>query len=283
MIRKDGKAPKTSKSPIVLARAPTPTPFAPVYRPAWRQSTNTTYSAIPLDNKPHILAHPSTSKPSHALEKSPRLIRLTYNPHHVPFNYPPKTCAEVTRSGHIYKPPNLIQPTPAQPIPPRPEAKAPRSSNTSPSDITGQLKKVKVKISIWDLIHTSVKHKEAFLRVFQVAHVSEHTSPQSLEQMVATISAPKLLTYSINDLSPVGQNYNYPLYILVQYKEFKIPHTLIDDGAGVNVCLLRVSNKLGIDPIDITPPPLAQKHLKTPTMISWEPSTCHYRLNLPDL
>jgi hypothetical protein len=69
---------------------------------------------------------------------------------------------------------------------------------------------------------------------------------------VATISAPKPITYSINDLSPAGQNHNYPLLILTQYRKFKIPHTLIDDGAGVNVCPMIVAIKLGIDPEDIT-------------------------------
>jgi hypothetical protein len=40
--------------------------------------------------------------------------------------------------------------------------------------------------------------------------------------------------------------------ILTQYRKFKIPHTLIDDGAGVNLCPMMVAIKLGIDPEDIT-------------------------------
>ena len=57
-------------------------------------------------------------------------------------------------------------------------------------DITAQLKNVKADISIWELIHTSSEHREAFLRVFQAAHVSPTIEPATLESIVGMIMVP---------------------------------------------------------------------------------------------
>jgi hypothetical protein len=163
-----------------------------------------------------------TFAPPPTPNRSPLIVDLVYNPHQVPYNYPPEVCAEVTRSGRVYKPPPPTSaPQQLQPPPPlapqifhRPEENS-RGSNPSPVDVTNQLKKVKADISIWDLIHTSAEHREAFLRVFQAAHVPNQTTPETLEQMVAAITTPQLLAYSIDDLSPAGKDHNYPLYVLV--------------------------------------------------------------------
>ena len=117
----------------------------------------------------------------------------------------------------------------------------PAQKKDQPSvDITAQLRKVKADISIWDLIHTSAEHKEAFLRVFQAAHVSPAIEPNVLETMISMIAVPQVISFSSDELPPTGINHNQPLYITVQHKTFRIPLTLIDNGAGLNICPLRI-------------------------------------------
>ena len=120
-------------------------------------------------------------------------------------------------------------------------------------DITTQLKKVKADISIWDLIHTSSEHREAFLRVFQAAHVSPTIEPTILESMVGMITVSQVISFSSDELPLVGINHNQPLFITVQYQNFRILLTLVDNGASLNVCLLRIASKLRFKTEDITP------------------------------
>ena len=129
--------------------------------------------------------------------RAPMVIDLTRDTHRVPYSYATEMCAEVMRSGRVYRPPAPVvrlshlepavpppstQPTATPPsgLPPVPTTLELATKTTPPiakkgqpkADITVQLKKVRADISIWDLIHTSSKHHEAFLHVFQVAHMS---------------------------------------------------------------------------------------------------------------
>ena len=89
---------------------------------------------------------------------------------------------EITRSRRVYKlmapatKPSCSKPMPSPPTKqlPRPTTEEnltkPTSAATLKKDqpsagITAQLMKVKANISIWDLIYTSLEHREAFLRV----------------------------------------------------------------------------------------------------------------------
>ena len=150
-------------------------------------------------------------------------------------------CADVMRSGRVYRPaapitrlaaliarPNPPEPTPPVSQPPAGQSPDPASTEpatratTSPpkkdqpsADITAQLKKVKADISIWDLIHSSREHREAFLRVFQAAHVSQTIEPSTLENMVGMIAEPQVISFSSDELPPAGTNHNQPLFITV--------------------------------------------------------------------
>ena len=50
----------------------------------------------------------------------------------------------------------------------------------------------------------------------------------------------------------MGINHTQSLFIMVQYKNFLIPLTQVDNGVGLNVCPLRTSSKLGFKAEDIT-------------------------------
>ena len=70
---------------------------------------------------------------------------------------------------------------------------------------------MKADISIWDLIHTSLELREAFLRVFQVAHISPTIEPAALDSMMSMIAVPQFISFSSDELPPVGINHNLPL------------------------------------------------------------------------
>ena len=124
----------------------------------------------------------------------------------MPYDYVTEMCAEIMPSGKVYKPaapiakPSRPEPTlpppaskPTGPTTEEPTAKATPSTTKKDqptANITAQLKKVKADISIWDLIHTSSEHREAFLHVFQAAHVSRAIEPATLESMVGMIAEP---------------------------------------------------------------------------------------------
>ena len=128
---------------------------------------------------------------------------------------------------------------------------APTKKDQPTADITAQLKKVKADISIWDIIHTSAEHREAFLCVFQAAHVSQTIKPTTLESMVGMIAEPQVISFSNDELPLVGTNHNQPLFVTMQFKNFRILLSLVDNGSGLSVCPLRTVIKLGFKAEDI--------------------------------
>ena len=56
--------------------------------------------------------------------------------------------------------------------------------------------------------------------------------------MVGMIAEPQVISFSSNELPPAETNHNQPLFITVQYKIFRIPLLLVDNGSDLNVCRL---------------------------------------------
>ena len=71
--------------------------------------------------------------------------------------------------------------------------------------------------------------------------------------MVDMIAEPHVISFSSDELPPAGACHNKPLFVTVQYNDLRIPLTLVDNGAGLNVCPLRTASKLGFKAEDITP------------------------------
>ena len=71
--------------------------------------------------------------------------------------------------------------------------------------------------------------------------------------MVGMIVVPQVISFSSDELPSVGINHNQPLFITVQYQTFCVPLTLVDNGAGLNVCPLRTASRLEFKVEDITP------------------------------
>lgn len=121
-----------------------------------------------------------------------------------------------------------------------PEAKSEKADQkSSVYNVATQLKSIPAQISIWELLSTSEAHRESFIRVPRNAHVPEKTSPETMSQMIAQILAPKIITFSDDELSVEGRNHVRPLNITVRCNEYKVSLVLIDSGSGLNLCPLR--------------------------------------------
>ena len=88
--------------------------------------------------------------------------------------------------------------------------------------------------------------------MFQAARVSQAIEPVALESMVGVIAEPQIISFTSDELPPAGINHNQPLFVTVQYKNFRIPLLLVDNGSSLNVCPLRTANRLGFKAEDIT-------------------------------
>ena len=96
--------------------------------------------------------------------------------------------------------------------------------------------------------------------MFQAAHVSQTIEPAALESMVGMIVEPQVISFTSDELPPVGINHNQPLFVTVQFKNFCIPLALVNNGSSLNVYPLCTATKIGFKAEDIT---LAVKGMTT--------------------
>lgn len=69
-----------------------------------------------------------------------------------------------------------------------------------------------------------------------------------LTNIFATMSVQQQsLGFSNEDLSPLGKYHNQALHITVEARRISIPYVMIDNGPTINVCLLKIAVRLGID------------------------------------
>ena len=80
--------------------------------------------------------------------------------------------------------------------------------------------------------------------MFQAAHVSQTIEPATLESMVGLIVKPQVISFPNDELPLPEINHNQPLFVTVQFKNFHIPLSLVDNGLGLNVYPLRTEIKL---------------------------------------
>ena len=83
--------------------------------------------------------------------------------------------------------------------------------------------------------------------------MSKTIEPTTLESMVGMIAEPQVISFTSDELPLAGINHNQPLFVTVQFKNFRIPLSLVVNGSGLNVCPLRTATKLGFKAEDITP------------------------------
>ena len=71
--------------------------------------------------------------------------------------------------------------------------------------------------------------------------------------MVGNLSASQHITFSPWDIPKEKSKHNDPLYLEVFIHKAKVRCLLIDGGAGLNICTLKVVNNLGYSEDDVDP------------------------------
>lgn len=150
-------------------------------------------------------------------------------------NDPPPKDDEIhvlIRSGRL----NINQPSGTAMLTPPPEEDI----------IIKQLKKARVDVNIWQLIVGSKSHCDALLDALTKMKIADDVSPEGLLNIVFNEHVKPAITFSEEDLPEEGSQHNKALYITMICKPLSIPMALVDNGSTINVCPLRVAQRLGI-------------------------------------
>ena len=99
-----------------------------------------------------------------------------------------------------------------------------------------QLKKTQVHITIWGLLVASKRHRAALIKLLDESVVSPNSNPEQLLGMIGLLTVQRSLSFSNEDLSPLGKKHNLALHITVQTPGKVIPQVFIDNGSTINVC-----------------------------------------------
>ena len=115
-------------------------------------------------------------------------------------------------------------------------------------NIVEQLSKTPARISLLSLILHSELHRQAILRVLNESHVSQDTSVEQVERLVAQIQAPNYITFSDDELGPEGRGHTKPLNIAISYGDYHVSRVLVDNGSCFNVLPLSTFDFFKVDP-----------------------------------
>ena len=110
--------------------------------------------------------------------------------------------------------------------------------------ILKQLKKTQTQASIWDLLMSSKKYKEALVRALDDVKIVTDALPY--EMIASLMKAPSsAITFSDEDLPPEG--HNHPLFIQAIVKSKKTSCVMVDNNSTIHVCPLRLLHKFGMN------------------------------------
>ena len=105
-----------------------------------------------------------------------------------------------------------------------------------------QLKKTQAHASIWDLLISSKKHKDALVKELNDAKIATDASPcEMIASLMKTLS--NAITFLDEDLPPQGRIHNHPLFIQAIVRFKKTSYVMLDDSFAINVCPLRLLQK----------------------------------------
>ena len=123
-----------------------------------------------------------------------------------------------------------------------------RIIKSSEYSVVKQLSKMPSHISVLSLLLASESHRKALLKVLNEAYVPEDITGPSFENMVTSILVMNQLTFSDDELPPVGRGHIKALYISVKTNDRIVSKVLIDNGSALNVYPLSTLEKLDIEP-----------------------------------
>ena len=115
-----------------------------------------------------------------------------------------------------------------------------------------QLKKTPAHISILELLRLSATHREILDKALNEMYVPTNLNQDQFQAMVRHLTMPHLSFTEHDDLS-IHQPHNAPLHIDVLVHSHKIKRVLIDGGAGLNICTLKLVLALGFSKDAVDP------------------------------
>lgn len=112
-------------------------------------------------------------------------------------------------------------------------------------NIVDQLKKIPAQISILELLKISLAHKEILEQALVATMVPIKLEVFQFKTMVGHLTVPHCLSFSEHDDVSINHPHNATLHIEVLIHKHCVKCVLIDGGAGLNICTLKLICALG--------------------------------------
>ena len=119
--------------------------------------------------------------------------------------------------------------------------------------IVDQLNQTPSKISILSLLLCSEAHRNALLKMLNMAYVPQEISVNQLEGVIANVSTRHGVGFTDLDLTPEGRNHNKALHITMECKGAVLSHVLVDTGSSLNVLPKQILKKIPVEGVVLTP------------------------------
>ncbi|XP_050910855.1 uncharacterized protein LOC127126039 [Lathyrus oleraceus] len=119
--------------------------------------------------------------------------------------------------------------------------------------IVDQLNQTPSKISILSLLLCSEAHRDALLKMLNMAYVPQEISVNQLEGVIANVTTRHGVGFTDLDLTPEGRNHNKALHITMECKGVVLSHVLVDTGSSLNVLPKQILKKIPVEGVVLTP------------------------------
>lgn len=106
------------------------------------------------------------------------------------------------------------------------------------------MKRQPVQISLFELIHSSDRHRNTLEKFLAKVHIPTHIEVNTLDTFMDTMLTQDTITFSKDELPQRGKNHNDAIFITVGCRNKWVPKVLIDGGSGVNIIPLSVAKQL---------------------------------------
>ncbi|KAH7848754.1 hypothetical protein Vadar_007298 [Vaccinium darrowii] len=220
------------------------------------------FTCCPSGSTTNLPSAPLTTLPIRPKVKLPSITQLPVsNLCQVPWTYAPTPVTTeaavdeiggMTRSGRVYTPAELESRRKGKekekPVLTEEEiTEFVKVLKMSEYDVVEQLKKTPAHINILALLLSSEPHREALLSIIKEAQVPKDISPENFQNMVSSIMAPGVVTFSDDEIPDKGIGHTKALHIAVKTKGMIVARVLVDNGSALNICPYSTLQRLGMD------------------------------------
>lgn len=112
-------------------------------------------------------------------------------------------------------------------------------------NLVDQLRRSPAQISILELLRLLPKHKDMLEQALVETNVLQDLDIDKFQAMVAHMIGPHNLTFFEHDNVSLSHPHNTLLHIEFLVYKHRVKKVLIDGGAGLNICTLKLIHALG--------------------------------------